>query len=296
MSKGNIICYGEVLWDSVPRGLLPGGAPTNLAYHLAQLGWATWPLSAVGDDVLGEEILLRLRRNGVRTDLIAVRDDLATGLVRVTLGDGIPTYEILRGVAWDAIEIPATLPAACLPVAAIVFGSLAQRTAHNRAQLDRLLEGHAHAFKVFDANLRPPHVDIDRVWELAARSDLIKLNDEETELLLGESLCPDDFRSAATAVSVRSGASFVCITAGAAGAGLWHDGDWTWSESQPVTIRDTIGAGDAFLSRLAHGILSGETPYAVILERANRLAGFVASSEGATPGYRIADSGEIIPL
>ena len=41
MSEGTarpIICFGEILWDSLPRGLFPGGAPMNVAYHLKQLG------------------------------------------------------------------------------------------------------------------------------------------------------------------------------------------------------------------------------------------------------------------
>lgn len=33
-----IICYGEILWDILPSGTVPGGAPMNVNYHLTKLG------------------------------------------------------------------------------------------------------------------------------------------------------------------------------------------------------------------------------------------------------------------
>jgi hypothetical protein len=29
-----ILCFGEVLWDNLPSGAVPGGAPMNVALHL----------------------------------------------------------------------------------------------------------------------------------------------------------------------------------------------------------------------------------------------------------------------
>ena len=29
-----VVCFGEVLWDILPGGAVPGGAPMNVAYHL----------------------------------------------------------------------------------------------------------------------------------------------------------------------------------------------------------------------------------------------------------------------
>ncbi len=34
----SIICFGEVLWDMLPTGAKPGGAPLNVAVHLKKQG------------------------------------------------------------------------------------------------------------------------------------------------------------------------------------------------------------------------------------------------------------------
>ena len=46
-----VLCFGEILWDCLPRGLFPGGAPINVAYHLQKLGLTAYPVTAVGSDV-----------------------------------------------------------------------------------------------------------------------------------------------------------------------------------------------------------------------------------------------------
>ena len=50
-----VLCFGEILWDSLPEGLFPGGAPFNVAYHLRRLGARAVPVTAVGRDTLGDE-------------------------------------------------------------------------------------------------------------------------------------------------------------------------------------------------------------------------------------------------
>ena len=127
-----------MLWDSLPQGLFPGGAPMNVAYHLRQLGLRAAPVSAVGHDTLGSELMRRVGSWGLETDLIRVREDKPTGLVRVTIKEGSPSYEIVEDVAWDWIEIPTEHRERLRDVSALVFGSLAQRSEHNREQLQSL--------------------------------------------------------------------------------------------------------------------------------------------------------------
>ena len=47
------ICFGEILWDVLPDGPQPGGAPLNVAYHLNKLGVDTSIVSRVGNDANG---------------------------------------------------------------------------------------------------------------------------------------------------------------------------------------------------------------------------------------------------
>ena len=52
-----IVGIGDILWDCLPEGRKIGGAPANFAYYTKQFGYDSMVVSAVGNDVLGMEIL-----------------------------------------------------------------------------------------------------------------------------------------------------------------------------------------------------------------------------------------------
>ncbi|MGH7993192.1 MAG: carbohydrate kinase family protein [Limisphaerales bacterium] len=288
-----VLCFGEMLWDSLPHGLFPGGAPMNVAYHLHQLGLRAAPVSAVGRDTLGDELLRRVTAWGLDTDLIHVRDDKPTGLVRVRTEAGGPAYDILENVAWDWIELPARPPEFVGHARVLVFGTLAQRAGHNRKQFTRLLELCSQALKVFDVNLRPPYDAPELVWSLAKTADVIKLNHDEAARLLGRVYPITELESAARDLSARTKCSCICITAGGDGSGMLMDSGWTWLPSRPIAVKDTVGAGDAFLAALVRGLFTDNQSAPEILTRARNLAEFVAAHDGATPAYVVSPSGEI---
>ena len=278
-TQSEICCFGEVLWDCLPDGLFLGGAPINVAYHLQRLGQYPVPVTAIGKDFLGEEIQRRMHGWGIDTRGLAVHSELPTGAVVATLDAyGNATYDIREGVAWD--EIPVSMQGS---PAAIVYGSLAQRSAANRNALDQLLAANDKAMKVFDVNFRPPFDDQDRTWELVARSCLVKLNHNEAALLGGGET--EAYEVNARGIAERSGAALICITAGEAGAGLLVEGEWHWEAAQPVVVADTVGAGDSFLAALIAGLLKEDEVVNVTLQRACRLAEFIASQRGAQPDY-----------
>ena len=62
------ICFGEILWDVLPDGAMPGGAPLNVAYHLNKLGLPTSIISKIGNDEKG------LERGQVRNDCACRRN------------------------------------------------------------------------------------------------------------------------------------------------------------------------------------------------------------------------------
>ena len=288
-----VLCFGEMLWDSLPTGLFPGGAPVNVAYHLHQLGLRAAPVSAVGQDTLGDELIRRVTAWGLDTKLIGVRVDKPTGLVRVKTEKGGPAYSIVENVAWDWIELPKSLPPWVSRAQALVFGTLAQRTEHNRKPFGRLRKLCAGALKIFDVNLRPPYDAPERVWSLAEEADVIKLNHDEAARLLGKGYSAARLASAARDLSARTNCPRICITAGQHGAGLLLDSRWAWLPGHPVAVKDTVGAGDAFLAALVHGLLAGNKSAPDILEQARNLAEFVVAHDGATPAYTISASGKI---
>lgn len=291
MSGPTVICFGEALWDSLPRGIFPGGAPINVAYHLARLGINALPVSAVGRDFLGDEFVRRFKYWRLAPDFMG-RVDKPTGAVVVDLSDeGIPSYRFLEDVAWDHIPLPDTMATACETAAAVVFGTLAQRSSVNREHLAELRRRLGNARQVFDVNLRAPHDDPAIVWQLAGGCDLIKLNHEELLRLLNLVVTTDALKTGAHLFAERTGCPRICVTAGSKGAGLYWAGQWYWEPAQPVTVKDTVGAGDSFLAALLEGwLVKGLSPEDN-LQRASRVAEFVAGCDGAMPDYRINASG-----
>ena len=287
----NVLCFGEILWDFLPDALYPGGAPFNVAYHLHRRGVPTGLVSALGRDVLGEELLRRLRHWGLDTTLISRHHGLPTGTVIASLGSGgDATYDITASVAWDQIFITEDVVRAAVGAGALVFGSLALRTSFNRNALERLLAVLPDtALRVFDVNLRPPHDDLALVRELAPRATVLKLNAAEAARLAGGAgESPGAEEDHARHLAQLAGGALVCITAGARGAGLLRNDRWSWEPGRPVQVVDTVGAGDAFLASLVADLLAGGRDDATVLARACRLGEWVATQRGATPAYTAA--------
>jgi fructokinase len=282
----SIFCFGEALWDILPRGIFLGGAPLNVAYHLSRLGVRAVPVSAVGRDFLGDEALRRIAAWKLETAYIARRRREPTGTVRATLdARGVASYRITTRVAWDHIVVSAGLRRTRAP-GAIVFGSLALRGASNRRAFTDLLAAWPATVRVLDLNLRAPF-DRGAGLALALRhAQIVKLNDEELGRMTGKPVrTAHQIEAAARGFAHRHGLTQVCVTAGARGAGLLWGERWAWETGRPVHVRDTIGAGDAFLAAFlaAHFVRDESPPDA--LASACRLGEFVALRDGATPPY-----------
>lgn len=288
-SAPTVLCFGEILWDFIPAGLFAGGAPFNVAYHLRQLGAQPHLVSAVGRDLLGDELLRRLRHWDMDLTGISRHHGLPTGFVRAALSTGgDASYEIATEVAWDQIATAEDTIRAASHARALVFGSLALRSTYNRAALERLLMIlPPDALRVFDVNLRPPHDDLSLVREFAGKATVLKANAGEAARLvayLGGSGLVLTLEELARALQAQIGCTTVCLTDGACGAGVLHAGVWSYEAARPVAVADTIGAGDAFLAALGSALLRGMHPSAA-LACGCRLGEYVASQPGATPAH-----------
>lgn len=283
-----IACFGEALWDILPRGIFLGGAPLNVAYHLSRAGVEALPVSAVGRDFLGDEALRRMESWGLGSRFVARPPGRPTGTVRATLdAKGVASYRIARGVAWDRIAVAGALRRKVAPDA-IVFGTLALRERFNREALLRLVAAWPRTLRVLDLNLRPP---FDRAAALdfaLRRAQVVKLNDEELARMTGGPVrTAAQLERAARRFGATHELGAVCVTAGARGAGLFWRGDWFWENGRPVAVRDTVGAGDAFLAGWLSALLARRAAPGIALAAACRLGEFVAGRDGATPPYRV---------
>lgn len=291
--SAEFFAFGEILWDCLPSGRHAGGAPFNVCAHLAQLHCSAALITSIGQDALGDEILRVAADKGVDTGFVTrARVGLATGTVLVSVdAQGNATYDIVQPVAWDEIRVTEESLAAVAQARAFVFGSLAGRSPYNLEQLDKLLAVPGPV-KFFDVNLRPPFADPVLVLDLARRADVLKLNDDEVGRLAAwlqagalSAATPRDaesLREACARLAEATAARRICVTRGANGAALWDGGHLTCVPAPHVKVRDTVGAGDAFMAGLMRGLTSGaEVEH--VLQGACRLGAFVASRDGATP-------------
>jgi fructokinase len=154
--KPVIAGFGEILWDLLPSGKQLGGAPANFAYHAGILGAEAYPVSSVGEDENGREIISVLNRQGISPEFISTDPLHPTGTVTVNLdADGVPTYIIHENVAWDHIPFKEHISRLASRLDAVCYGMLAQRCELSRNTLRHLLESLTpRCLKIFDINLR----------------------------------------------------------------------------------------------------------------------------------------------
>lgn len=278
----NILCFGEILWDSFGDGRQPGGATMNVAFHLAQQGTPVCFVSSVGSDKAGLELLEFLKGNNLYSPLMQRNEQLPTCEVTVQLDDKQQaTYVIPEPVSWDRIQPQKELTKKAKQASAIVFGSLVCRQEVSRNTLLNLLD-ESKALKVFDVNLRAPHYSQSTIETLAAHADVVKMNEEEANLLLTGK--KGDLKDRIIEFRQKYHAQTICVTLGERGAIVWHDHKFYEHPGYNVSVADTVGAGDAFLATFVNGLLN-ELPMDQILNRACAVGAFVAGKRGANPLY-----------
>jgi len=92
----------------------------------------------------------------------------------------------------------------------------------------------------------------------------------------------DDIAAACGLLARATNASRICVTMAEQGAALWEAGTLVTAPAPQVEVKDTVGAGDAFMAGLMMGLTFGVDPKTV-LRNACRLGAVVASHNGATP-------------
>ena len=293
MNSESVICFGEVLWDMLPTGQKPGGAPMNVAIHLKQQGQNPILISKIGNDKDGTKLLQFLRNSGINTDLVKTDPTLPTSRVLVHLDEHKnATYEICEPVAWDNIQINDLNHRILDQAGIIIFGSLASRNQTTRNTLIQILD-QTKATKLCDINLRSPFNEKALIEILLEKSDFVKLNDEELKIIASWYNFTGNEIELIPWMSERYDCPSVCITRGKNGAILYYQNQFFEHPGFSVKAVNTVGAGDAFLASLVSGLIQNITP-GKALERACATGALVATRLGAVPIYTLSEIESII--
>ena len=179
-----VVCFGEVNWHYLPGISHAGGPALALAYHLRKLGIQPAVITRAGLDGSGKKLVELLEAWNISTDFFQLDGKLPTGKVTAKFNESNElSYEIAGPAAWDHItadEASAQLVACC---SFFVYGSLATRNTLSRNSLYELLE--IAPFSIFDLNLRNAYYSRDTIEYILGRTDLLKLNLAELELITG---------------------------------------------------------------------------------------------------------------
>ena len=250
----DLYSLGELVIDftpgSEPASYIrnPGGAPGNAAVAAARSGLSAGICSSVGDDDFGRFLVRTMEENGVKVLNPALCERAITTLAFVTLApDGNRSFTFARKPGADMFLEESAVKEEDIRGSVIVHAGSCSLSASPAAEATAkaLRLGHELGRLVsFDVNYRNVMWNDDqaacaaKVREILPYVDLLKVSDEEVDMVGGEAALP--------ALMEEFGITVVVETLGAAGARCFFQGQ-TWdTAARKVPCVDTNGAGDAF--------------------------------------------------
>jgi len=285
--KSKIICFGEILWDVFPTEKIAAGSPMNVAYYATQLGIDTQMISKIGKDELGVDLMKFLHQKKINTQLIQTDENLQTGIANVKLHtNGSTSYEIIEPVAWDYIYTTAANKTAVKNSDAFVFGSLAARNHATKNTLLTLLK--LAKLKIFDVNLRASFYSKPLLIELFKEADIVKMNDEELQIIGALFEIKDTLKITATLLKIHFNWQQLIITRSTNEAWLFYENGMISSSSIVIQVQDTMGSDDSFVAAFLCKLLENKSPKKC-LQFAVATAAYIATKKGGTPEFSEAE-------
>ncbi len=249
----DLYSIGELLIDFIP-GSEPfsyirkaGGAPANVAIAVARNGLQAGMCCSVGEDDFGRFLMETLKENNVTALHPELCREAVTTMAIVTLApDGDRSFTFVRKPGADMMLAEADVKEADIAASVIVHaGSVTlSATPVDKATVRALKLGHEMGKLVsFDINYRNVMWDTKddctaAVLEILPYVDLLKISDEEVDMLGGEENVP--------AVMEKYGITVVVETLGSKGARCFFGGEVFDVPGRKAVCVDATGAGDAF--------------------------------------------------
>lgn len=247
-----------------------GGKGSNQAVAAARAGADVAMVAAIGADAAGDGAMALWAGEGIDAAAVLRSTSLPTGEAFILVDAAGENQIVIMAGANAAVSAEAAERA--VAGAALVLAQLETPVAATEAAFRA-----ARARGVSTLLNAAPAAPLPET--LLALTDLLVVNETEAERLLGGADAP----GAMAAALARHYPRGVVLTAGADGA-HWagRDGGWHHAPSLPVTVRDSTGAGDAFIGAFAAGLAAGLEEEAAL--RRGVVAGALACQKaGAVP-------------
>ena len=251
-----------------------GGKGANQAVAAARLGAAVAMVGRVGDDAFGQETIRSLQNDGIDTTHVLVVPGATTGVAPIFVASsGENAIFIIKGA--NAHLTPTDVEAA----SAVLLGCdliLLQLEIPLETVYATIDWAHRHHRRVV---LNPAPATTELAFDRIATVDYFVPNQTELAILAGQPAdTPAQAETAARALLER-GMSQIIVTMGGEGAILVTTNQTVHVPAVPVAVKDTTGAGDAFIGAFAFYEARGGSP-----EEALRMATSYAAFSVTRPG------------
>lgn len=283
--KYNFVCFGEILFDVLPKEVKPGGAPMNVAFHLGQLGNTSTIISKIGNDKNGSNLMDFLSSKNINSDFIQVDNEHPTSLVVANPNElGDMQYDIVENVAWDYIQLQPNHEALVKSANFFIYGSLAIRNAVSRNTLFNLLD--IPCIKAFDINLREPYIHKQHIEHQLKKTNILKMNQDELDIVSDWYVKLNNIEDKMKFLQNKFYIETLIVTRGSQGAVILHENLFYNHEGFKITVNDTIGSGDSFFAAFLSELNNGNS-VTDALNLACRLGAIVATKAGGCPDYNL---------
>ena len=301
-----IVVVGEALIDLVVGtggqvDARPGGSPANAARSLARLGAETTFLGRQARDGLGCLLRDRLAADGVAIGVPEPSSRPTTLAVATLDQTGSADYAFYldgtAGADLDYEDLKKALPA---DATVLHVGDLGLVMEPIGTAIERLIlnDVPADALVLLDPNCRPSAVaDHEayrrRIGVIARRADIVKASTEDLAYLY-----PAVPPAEAARALLDNGSSLVLVTDGPRPARAFLPHSVLTEAVPPVTVVDTIGAGDAFGGGFlawwtAHGLGQADLRRGDLVGQALKAATGAAALTCTRPGADPPDLAEL---
>ena len=301
----HIAALGELLIDFTESGVSqsgmrlfeqnPGGAVANVLAAMARLGEQTAFIGKVGNDMHGRFLKETLENSGIDTTGLVMSKDFFTTLAFVALSpNGERAFSFARKpgadtqLCVDEVNESILKSTRILHVGSLSLTDEPARSATHAAVNTAKAHGAVISYDPnYRASLWKDEVTAkERMRELLPYVDIMKLSDEETELLTDE-VEPE---LAAKRLNDR-GISCVAVTLGKKGALVSIGGSSMIVPGYRNPAVDTTGAGDAFWGGFLHRMVTlNKRPEQLTMQLAadcadwgNAVATYCVQKRGAIP-------------
>ncbi len=258
--KYDVVALGELLVDFTQAGKTdfgtklfeqnPGGAPANMLSAVRKAGFHTAFIGKVGNDMHGLFLKNTLENAGIETKGIVIDNDTFTTLAFVSLTEnGERTFSFARKPGADTklcfkeIDLDLLKQTKVFHVGSLSLTDEPVRTATFEALKLAKASG---AIVSYDPNYRAPlweskDIAIERMRSLIPYVDMMKISEEETELLT-----PYKEPVEAAKYLIKQGVKVIAVTLGSKGALVCNSIGSKIVPGFKSSVLDTTGAGDSF--------------------------------------------------